>query len=297
VVVVVNPISGSARRGRAVDRFAAALRSADVAVEVRPTERAGHGRELATAAAGEGADAVVAAGGDGTVNEVATGLLRSGDTATPLALLPLGTANLLARDLGVPFDPEGAARTLLEGEAAPIDTAEAAGRTFVCCLGVGIDAHVVQALHDARRGHIRMASYVRPVLRAFRTYAFPTFRVTTGEGETHEAVLALFLNTPTYAGFFRPVPDARPDDGLLDALLLLRGGRSRLPRWAWAARRGTLPARRDARVVRSASFRVEAGTALPWQVDGEVGGATPVDILIRPSALRVVRPRPPAGGP
>ncbi len=289
VTVVVNPISGSARRGKAVESFTETLRASGAHVRVRPTESAGHGATIAREEADDDVDVVVAAGGDGTANEVARGLLDApGDTA--LGLLPLGTANLLARDLGVPFDPTQAAITVLDGKTAPYDVADADGRTFLCCLGVGFDAHVVHALSTARRGHIGFASYAGPILRAFRGYSFPRFQVTAEDGTEESAVMALFLNGRSYAGFFVPSPGARADDGLLDAVLMLHGGRRDLARWIVHARRGTLPDARGVRLVRSASFRVDAAEPLPYQVDGDVGAETPVAILTRPAALRVVRP-------
>lgn len=290
VAVVVNPISGSGPRDRALREFTAALETAGCAVRVRPTRAPGDGAIIAREESAAGTEVVVAAGGDGTVNDVATGLAAAGAAAAALAILPRGTSNLVARDLGLPFRARDNAHTVALGATVPMDLGTANGRPFVACVGVGWDAHVVRLLSRARKGHIHFATWVKPIAQAILEYEFEPLRVTAEDGSTAEGALAIVFNTRPYAAFFTPVPGARRDDGLLDALVLAKGGLADLPRWAWKGRAGTLGDDRSATVLRSARFRVEARKRLPVQIDGDVGGETPLDILVRPAAIRVIAP-------
>ena len=296
--IVVNPISGSSAAKASLARFRAELERAGWDVRLRPTERAGHAPDLAHAAALDGASAVVAAGGDGTINEVASGLLRAGAAAPPLAVLARGTSNLVAREFGIPFDPVGAARTLAGGAVRTLDTVDigASGpsgpvrRTMLACAGAGWDAHVVAALAAKRRGHITVRTWFAPIASALRDYDFPVFRVEAPGEPPREAVLALFLNCRPYAKFFTPAPGARPDDGLLDAVIVSPDGRDHLPRIAWRAWRRTLAADPCVTIVRAASFRIAADRPVPLPVDGDPAGAVPADLTVRRGALRIFVP-------
>jgi diacylglycerol kinase (ATP) len=288
--VILNPVSGSSGRERALRTFRGALERGGWEVRLRPTARAGHAPELARLAADEGADVVVAAGGDGTIHEVASGLLPLGPSAPPLALLPRGTSNLVAREIGAPFDPSGAARLILARAVRALDVVDVGDRTMLACAGAGWDAHVVRELAARRTGHIRVWTWFAPIRSAIRDYAFPAFRVTAAGGPPVECVLALFLNCRPYARFFVPAPQARPDDGLLDAVLVRPEGRDHLARLAWRAWRGDMTADAAVTYVRAPAFRVESAHAVPVQVDGEVGGHAPVDLTVRPRALRFVVP-------
>jgi YegS/Rv2252/BmrU family lipid kinase len=290
IAVVVNPISGSRSAARALSEFRSELELRGAEVGVRETRRAGDGAAIARSEAESGVDVVVAAGGDGTVNEVARGLGAFSGRAPPFAILPRGTSNLVARDLSLPFRARENARVVLDGEAVPFDLGEADGRPFVACMGVGWDAHVVRLLARARKGHISFATWSKPIAQALWEYRFEPLRVTAADGTWVEGEFALIFNTRPYAAFFTPMPEARRDDGLLDALVLRKGGFLDVPRWTWKGLRGTLAMDASAGTLHSTSFRIEAPRPLPVQIDGDVGGETPVDILVRPSALRVMRP-------
>jgi YegS/Rv2252/BmrU family lipid kinase len=290
IAVVVNPISGSGPRDRALAEFTAALEKGGASVRVRPTGAPGDGAVIAREESAAGTDVVVAAGGDGTVNDVATGLAAAGAGAAALAIFPRGTSNLVARDLGLPFRARDNARLVLTGATVPMDLGAANGRPFVACVGVGWDAHVVKLLSKARTGHIRFGTWVKPIAQALLEYEFEPLRVVAEDGRTAEGALAIVFNTRPYAALFTPVPGARRDDGLLDVLVLAKGGLADLPRWAWKGHAGTLDRDRSATVLRSTRFRIESAKPLPVQIDGDVGGETPLDILVRPAAIRVIAP-------
>ena len=164
-VIIGNPNSGRAGDEEYLERFAEILRSGDLRVEVLNTEHPNHATELASLA---GDRLVVAAGGDGTVNEVLNGL----SPEATLGVLPLGTANVLARELGLPLDPSEACWRILEGERSRVDFGVAtddagAERRFACMAGIGFDAKVIGAVTP------RLKRYLRTV--AFQLTAFKVF--------------------------------------------------------------------------------------------------------------------------
>ena len=290
VVVITNPISGRKGRRSTLESLRARLTAAGRSVEIYPTQYAGDGARRAEEVARLGGRLIVAAGGDGTVNEVARGLLAAGPTDALLGILPFGTSNLVARELSIPLNPLRAIDVLLTGHPVEMDAGQAGEKLFLACIGVGWDAHVVESLSASRKGHIHFASYVRPVLRATLDYRFPRLTVETYDGEQATGELAMILNCRPYAAFFTLIPDARSDDGLLDAIVLERRGALDIPRWIWKAKRGTLHRDAGARVLRSRGFRITSTEPAPFQIDGDVGGATPLDVLVRPGVIRVLAP-------
>ncbi len=289
-VLVVNPISGSARRRDAVARYVVAAAQQGMDVAVHATTGPGDGIDAARDAARAGVRLVIAAGGDGTVNDVAAGLIAA-DTGAALAILPLGTSNLVARHLGVPLRAaERAAAGIVEAEPISIDVGVVGERTFVACAGVGIDASIVADLSARRRGHIGFLSYAAPMWRTLRSYEMPTLTVTDDAGRTFGGSQVLVLNMRPYAAFLEPAPLASAMDGLFDVVVLRGKGVRRLLRWSLRAMRSRLLQDADATHVRCTRLRIESSVPAPVQVDGDVGGTTPVDMLVRPRALRIALP-------
>src|SRR5581483_6976971 len=142
VAIIINPISGGARPNAAQRRARAAIDAVERhgdRPEVFVTERPGHARELARAALARGVRLVIAWGGDGTINEVASALVFG---EIPLGIVPAGSGNGLARELGVQTRPERAIASALASAPRPIDVGEVSGRFFVNIAGVGFDAEV-----------------------------------------------------------------------------------------------------------------------------------------------------------
>jgi YegS/Rv2252/BmrU family lipid kinase len=288
VRIVANPISGLKSRERSLDRFREILEASGVAGELAVTEGPGHATELAAAACEGDFDAVVAVGGDGTVNEVVNGL--SG-TRVALATLPTGTANLLARELRIPFDAEGAARTVVSGRRRLLDAGRADGRRFLMVVGIGWDAHVVELVSSGRRGHLGQHRYLLPIARAILGYEFPPLSVTVdGVPHPRPVSLAFVCNTRNYGAFFNLTPQARPDDGLLDFLLLRNGHPRNYVRWVAAALAGRLPEYRDVDYVKGRRIEIRGERPVPWQADGDPGGQTPLTIEIEEQAVEVLVP-------
>ncbi len=302
--VIANPKAGSGRSGAAFHEAVGVLASHGWTVSVRWTSAAGEAQAMAQQAAAEGADIVVAAGGDGTVNEVANGLAHS---SSALAVLPMGTGNVLAAQLGLVAVPTAlnrpnvvaAAHALCAGRLRSIDTGLAqsrhgAPRHFVLWAGIGFDAGIAHQLEQAGQPLKRQlgpfaygAVGLRAVLEARGTWS----RVQLdGQRRQIRLLMAVVSNIALYAGAVELCPNARLDDGLLDVELFL-GADLR----AAAAHVGSVLLRRhepSAARIRSTvqQARLVGRRPLPVHLDAEPFGVTPVRIGVAPGSLRLLVP-------
>ena len=285
VLAVVNPVAGRGAGQEVGERLAAALRGRGMALEVSRTARAGDGR--AAAGRADGFDLVVVVGGDGTLNEVVNGL----EADLPVALYPLGTGNVLAKELRLPRRIGPFCDMVAGGRERLVDVAALGPRRFVSMVGVGFDAAVARAVHEARDGAIRMMSYVAPLVRAWTRYRFPPVRVSLDGGEAIESAgFVLVSNVRSYGGPLVVTPDAVPDDGLLDVCVLPRGSRVRYLRALAAFLLGLQHSLSGARYHRARSVHVTADERVPCQVDGDPAGFLPAAIEVLDRRLRVVVP-------
>lgn len=296
-LVIFNPTAGRRRRRRlqrALDRLAAC----GVTVTVRETTAAGDAQAFAATA--EGYDLVAVAGGDGTINEAANGLAARaaqggpGDAVPALAIIPLGTANVLAAELGYPdMTPETAAAALAHGVARPACAGIANGRLFCQMAGVGFDAHVVAGVDVAFKRRVGKLAYVVETLRQIRRYRPRRYAVDI-DGVRHIAASAVIANGHFYAGRYSCAPDASIDAPRLDVCLFGRTGRWHVIRYAVGLVTGRLHRFADVEIVAAQHVRIAAldanGGPEPVQGDGDIVTHLPVDISIAPARLGVVRP-------
>jgi YegS/Rv2252/BmrU family lipid kinase len=288
IVVIRNPVSGLPQRHSLVPRFLDSLKGTSAEVLVTDTEAAGHATELAREAGRRGCDIVTAIGGDGTLNETLNGMEDGGPA---LATFPTGTSSIIAKEIGAPFDPIAAARAIGEGRRRRLDVGRVNGRRFLIVVGVGWDAHVVNRVAATRTGHLGKHRYVIPVLAAVLDYPWPKIRVSVdGRPVPEPAYLAFAFNFAKYAAYFRIAPDAEPDDGHLD-FITFRAGRMRdCPRWVWGAFTGTLPRLREVDYRKGRTLVVESDEPVPWQVDGDPGGVTPITVHLATETVEVIVP-------
>jgi diacylglycerol kinase (ATP) len=282
-------VSGGGRGGsvaaRAQRAIAAIERHGDGA-EVFVTERHGHARELAKSAVRRGARLVMAWGGDGTINEVASALAFD---EVPLGIIPAGSGNGLAGELGISRRPEVAIASALAAVPRAIDVGEIDGHLFVNVAGVGFDAYVAAAFNapgNRRRG---LLGYVRLGCRALVTYV-PRHYCLDLDGARSEsrAVLIGVANGAQYGNNARIAPSATVDDGLLDLIVVEESSRLRtllnVPRlFSGAAER--------VRGYRSAKIRrgsIESDGPIDFHVDGEpMKGGASLKIRVHPGALMI----------
>jgi len=287
-VLIANPAAGGGRGKHCAEQAAAALRRAGQPVELSLTRAPGHAGELAARAVREGCQRLVVCGGDGTIREVLPALSSS---PIPLGLLPFGTANDLARALGVPRRLEGAVRTLLQGRPSPVDLGRAGQALFCTVAAFGFDAEISQAMAAGQLPFSGTLGYVWATLGHLSRYRPPHIRLEGEFGEFEgEVLLVATANTPYYGGGMKIAPPADPRDGKLDVCIVRRvPGRTvlaMLPRLFWGGH-----ARHPAvRLERTAWLRIHTGEPRLLHADGEYLAHTPVSIQAMPAALSVVLP-------
>jgi len=289
LMAIHNPTSGGGERRRDLPLILQGLEGQGFAVDVRSTTGPGSATELAASAAGEGFGVVCVLGGDGTVNEALNGL-AGGDL--PLAIVPVGTVNVLAMELGIPLDPPDAVRVVGTGTESWIDLGLAGERYFGLMAGIGMDAAVVASLNPTLKKALKEAAFAVHGVATYLTHEEPLLRLTSEDREV-EGYFAVFGNAANYAGSFGITPLADMRDGLLDVCVLT--DKSFLSTaWYWTA--ALLNAHIDhpkVQYFRTRAARVEAvdpGQEVLVQTDGEVSGALPIDCRVAPRALRVLVP-------
>lgn len=283
LLVILNPAAGRRRRRRfraTLDRLAAL----GCAVTLKETRAAGEASALARAADPAAFDGVVAAGGDGTINEVINGLIG---IELPLALLPLGTANVLAAEIGLGLAPDTVARSIVEGPQRRIACGRAGRRHFTQMAGVGFDAHVVENVDLALKRRIGKGAYVVEAARQAFRFGFPTYRV-TADGETFTAASVIVAKGRHYAGRYLLAPEASIEAPVFQVCLFDRGGPLAVARYGLALQTGGLPRRRDLRRIPARRVTIEGPLGDPVQGDGDTIARLPVEISIVPDAVDLV---------
>jgi len=284
-LAVVNPIAGRGVGAVARDRIVEGLRERGVETDVCNTAQAGDGRAAVGRAGAY--DLVIVVGGDGTLNEVVNGL----EADRPVALFPLGTGNVLAKELRLPRRIKGFCEMVARGREARVDVASLGGRRFVSMVGVGFDAAVSHAVHERRAGAICMSHYYVPLLRTRASFRSPLVRVSIDGGEAVEAGgFVLVSNVRSYGGPLVITPDAAYDDGLLDVCVLPRGSLPRYVRALAACFLGLQHCLSGAQYYRGRSVRITADERVPCQVDGDPAGFVPASIDMLDRTLRMVVP-------
>ena len=237
--------------------------------------------------------AVVAAGGDGTVSTVA----HRTPIGTPIAILPLGTENLLAKYLKIPSDARHVCQMIHEGQVARLDAGRANGRLFLLMVGCGFDAEVVRRVDQVRTGHITHFSYAKPILDSIRSYQYPELRIYSHGSDTNTdathvvtARWAFVANLPQYARGLGIVPHACGTDGLLDVCAFRRGSLFRGLIYLASIILRSHQSLNDCVNLQAERLRIESDGEVPYQLDGDPGGYLPVEIEVVPERLTVLVP-------
>ena len=293
--VIINPAAGrrpgQAAIRRRADLASAVLASHDVEARILLTERPHHARALAHQAVDWGASLVYAWGGDGTVNEVASAL-AFGPAA--LAIIPCGSGDGLARELGVPRRPERALAAALEGIERSIDVGELGGRLFVNVAGIGLDAHIAARFNAPGTSRHGLLSYGLLTIRALFSYRPSAYSITAdGEMLERTALLVAIANSPQYGNGARIAPHARLDDGKLD--LVVVGARSPLCTLLAVPRlfSGSVSRAGNVAVRGITEARIRADHPIAFHVDGEpCCGDRELVVRVHPRALRLKVPVP-----
>lgn len=283
ILIILNPAARSERAGGLLGGISALPGRPSI----RLTSRPGDAEAIAERATKQGFHAVVAAGGDGTVNEVVNGLAGSD---IPFGILPVGTMNVFAAELGIPlWDLEAAWRVVRDGHTRAVDLPLANGEAFVQLAGAGLDAEVVRQTSRESKNALGPISYLLTLAQvAARKPPLISIQPEGSAARTGSFVLA--GNGRFYGGPFVLFRDARPDDGLLDILIFKNQSQWDVIRYMQAIAFGAHPELPDVEYLQAPSMRLECENYVPVEVDGELVGALPYDFRISPTKLRVLAP-------
>jgi diacylglycerol kinase (ATP) len=299
VVFVVNPASGNGAAGKTWERTRELAAARGLEGDALITEAPGHAVELARGAAESGARLVVAVGGDGTINEIVNGLLAAGTSEVELAVVPRGTGDDFARTFGIPTDVESALAVAANGQARPVDVGRAtyavdegtAERYFANFAGAGISGAIARRGARTSRRLGAKAAYMWATVAVFLRWSSVPMRIELDgelrEGQMFEVVVS---NGMYAAGGMKIAPEARPDDGQFDAVLIGDVSKADFVTTFPKIYRGRHTSHPKIDVVRASTIAVDASQPLPVVLDGEQPGTTPARFEIVPGALKLRAP-------
>lgn len=285
LLVIYNPTAGRRKRAR-LEAYLDLLEEAGCAVEYRPTTKRGDAEAFARDATAARFDAVVAAGGDGTIAEVANGLPPD---AAPLGIFPLGTANVLANEIGLPLEPKAVMRAVLRGPAKAVHVGRLEGRVFTIMAGVGFDAHVVAHLPGWLKRWLGKGAYVIESLRRLALWRSPRYRLVI-DGVGYDCASAVIAKAHFYGGRFVCCPEAdlaRPD---FQIALLQQPGRLGALRAMAALPLGLLPRLAEVQLLRGTRIEILGAAGEPVQADGDLAARLPAAVVIETKPIRLIAP-------
>ena len=233
-----------------------------------------------------GFEAIVAAGGDGTVSAVVNGLAGR---ALPLGVLPLGSANVLAREIRLPRAAEALAALVASGPVSEIWPGRISNRAFVIMASAGFDSEIVAAVSPGMKRRVGRLAFAWGFLVRFWHCRACELTI-RADGVEHRAAAVIAAKGRYYAGPFVVAPSADLAEPMLELVLLGRSGRWAMLRYATALFLGRVPRLGDITIVRARQASVAANRALPVQADGEIVGELPVTLAVADRPLLLIRP-------
>jgi diacylglycerol kinase (ATP) len=288
--LIFNPKARSQKGGRMLRFF---MKHAN-RFALYATDHAGEAHELAARFAAEGEPVVIAAGGDGTLNEVVRGLAG---TSTILGVLPAGTMNVFAREMGIPYDNlERAFEVIETGRIQEIDLFEANGAPFMQMAGVGFDARVIEETSWESKKMLGPLAYLLAAVKVLGEKP-PQMEVVCADGRRETGVAVLAGNGALYGGQFKFFPKADNRDSKLDVLVYKEAGYKLVLDSLRGLALGGIDLMDSTSAFQAEGFTVHADREVPVEVDGEwVGRFTDVHFRHGAGQLRVLAPDSPQSG-
>jgi len=285
--IIANPVAGGGRGRAMAEALASALETRGESVDLFFTGKAGDAKQSAGVG---GVDCVVAVGGDGSVNEIVNGLTN---LDVPLAILPMGTANVVAREMNIPKEPEAVADLIVAGHTRRMDVGLYGDQRFLLGAGAGLDAAIAEEVSQNRGARSGLSKWVWPSVKTCLAYRFPKIRaVVDGTELSADTQYAIVGNCRFSAGVFPATPKAKIDDGLLDVCLFHRLSALRLMVLAATVWRGRFIEHKDVTYVQAKQVELYPASedTVPLQVDGDPAGSLPAAFRVNDTPINVVCP-------
>ncbi|MGD0464459.1 MAG: diacylglycerol kinase family protein [Tepidisphaeraceae bacterium] len=286
VAILANPLAGQGKGKETAQCLERSLQTAGIrAPTIFDTPAASVGEASAEdAEILAAADAIIAIGGDGTLRAVASRCLKVRGDIPPLLPIPMGTANLMGRYLGIHWEagdlPQRVVQSLQAARVVMLDAAQANGQLFLVMAGIGIDAQIIHEMDRIRDGPIKYASYVIPAALAVANYRYVPLEVVVDGKKIFPSApaMAFVANISEYGTGFPVAPDARPDDGLLDVCIVPVVSLVDAVRQFFHAAAGEHVLAEGVVYARGKQIEVYSPQPVPVQIDGDSAGYTPTRI-------------------
>jgi diacylglycerol kinase (ATP) len=295
-LIILNPHAGQEDVSRMRRRLGGAFAARNSAFDLVTTQRPGHAAELAREAAGLGYRAVAVCGGDGTLAEAATGLAG---TRVPLAIIPRGTANQVAQNLGVPRALEAAVDVAVFGKPSCIDLGRIEDRAFALVAGAGFDAAVMQSATRELKERWGFGAYVYAAVKEALTAGPRRFHINVDGREIEvDAVSVMVANVGELFARWLPLrfslapqPTSAWRDGLLDIVIVAPRHAPDLAAILWRAAHRRFTGSDSLLHFQAHEITIDAAPPIAVQVDGDPAGMTPVSMSVMRDAMHVLVPR------
>lgn len=288
VLIIHNPTAGRHKKRR-LHEVVERLESLGSVVHCRETRQRGDAEDFAAEATADDLDAVIAAGGDGTVNEVLNGLGR-GTGNLSLGVIPLGTANVLACEIGLdPRNIDQVARAIAFGPARHVHVAVANCRRFLLMAGAGLDAHVVAGVSVALKRRTGKLAYVVESLKQAVGYDFPKLGI-RADGVDYEGRMVVACKGRFYGGPFIAAPDASLEAPMLEVCILPNSGIAGMLRYGLALPMGKLSELPEVQVISARSILITGPRGAPVQGDGDIVARLPAEISVGNDTVELICP-------
>jgi diacylglycerol kinase (ATP) len=288
LTVLINPAAGRGRAKKAFPAIAREMKNLSLDFEHRFSAGPGHIEELTREAVGRGSDLVVACGGDGTIHEVINGV---GGRPATVGIIPCGTGDDLAKNLGIPRDIPGACRSLAAGFVKRFDMIRAGKKVYACVAGAGFDSMVNKTANEGVRFLKGTSVYIYSVFRTL--YAFKPLEMSLcGDDFSYDGkvMFVVAANATSYGGGMKVTPMAVMDDGLMDVLIIKEMSRFQVLNLFPKVFSGKHYPHPKIEHHRTSTLTISSPEPLELFGDGEYIQALPVKLEVIPGALPVVVP-------
>ncbi len=289
LTILANPASGRGGVFRKIQAYVRRWPHPDWQVSLIETRGPEHAGLMALEQCENPPDVLAVCGGDGTLKEVVSSLPTP---PFPIGIIPAGTENVLAREMGIPFEPADAIKVAIGGHVRRVDLGILGGRTqhrFLLMAGIGFDAHVVAHVGPGSKRRLGKLAYLLTVLRSIPTYGFQEFRIKADETEL-TAASCVVANASNYGGSLRLTPDADMADGLLEVLAIQRVPAAAFMMLLLSARFGKTPAGSTVRRCKASRVHIEGPRGIWVHADGEPIGTLPVEISLAKASFPLLVP-------
>ena len=287
LLIILNPTAGGGRANRKFSHIVDKLKRSDLTITVIETEYAGHGRLIAEQNVGNNYDMVVAAGGDGTLNEVLNGIYPH---QIPFGIIPLGTVNVLAKEINLKCNADDIADCLIESHIVPIWIGVSNDQYFFLMVSAGLDSLSVAHVSSRLKKLIGKSAYALSFLWQVFKSKNVSYEVNEN-GKTHTASNVIVSNGRLYGGQYICAPEARLDEKCLYLLMATRTGRFNSIKYAYLMLTQQYPYCNSVISMPITKAIIRCNDAnMPIQIDGDYGGNLPVEIGISEKSVNLVQP-------